>query len=231
MDNATQKDRRAFLAAAGTLAVGATTLVAQAQEAPAAGGGKVRIVAVCCSPRKGKTTAAALTLALDAARATNPERIETELIELAGLKIPVFDPAAQDNGDFAALAPKLRDPAVGGILVGTPVYFGSMSSLCKAFLDHCIAFRKGGMQLRNKVAGVVAVGGVRNGGQELTIAGVLPALLAQEMVVVGDGRPTAHTGATLINTDDSIAKDEFGSETARNLGRHLAEVALQLAAK
>ena len=47
---------------------------------------------------------------------------------------------------------------------------------------------------------------------------------------VGDGRPTAHTGATLLNpgTDD-IAGDEFGLATARNLGRRVAQVALRLA--
>jgi|GEM_PF-3066178 len=38
-----------------------------------------------------------------------------------------------------------------------------------------------------------------------------------------------NTGATLVNADANIAKDESGCETARNLGRHVAEVALQLA--
>ena len=231
MDTDAQKDRRSFLAAAGALAAGAA-FVARAQEpAPAAAGPEVRIIAISCSPRKGKTTAAGLALALEGAQAASRERVETELIELAGMKIPIFDPASQDTGDFAGLVARLSAPAVGGIIIGTPVYFGSMSSLCKAFLDQCMAFRKGGMLLRNKVAGVLAVGGVRNGGQELTISGVQAALMCQEMIVVGDGKPTAHTGATLINIDDSIAKDEFGAETARNLGRHVAEVALQLAGK
>lgn len=230
MDTDAPKDRRSFLAAAGALAAGAA-FVARAQEPGTAPGGKIRIVAISCSPRKGKTTAAGLTLALEGAQAASRERIETELIELAGMKIPIFDPASQDTGDFAQLVPRLSAATVGGIIIGTPVYFGNMSSLCKAFLDHCLAFRRGGMLLRNKVAGVLAVAGGRNGGQELTINGVQTALMHQEMIVVGDGKPTAHTGATLINTDDSIAKDEFGAETARNLGRHVAEVALQLAGK
>ena len=232
MDTGTQKDRRSFLAAAGALAAGAA-FVAQAQEpgAAAAAGGKVKIVGLSCSPRKGKTTAAAVALALEGAQAASRERIETELIDLAGMSIPVFDPAATGRTDFDVLVPTLSDPRVGGIIVGTPVYFCGMSSLCKAFLDHCMAFRKGGMMLRNKVAGVLAVGGVRNGGQEMAINGVQAALMCQEMIVVGDGKPTAHTGVTLLNTNDSVAGDEFGVETARNLGRHVAEVALQLAAK
>jgi multimeric flavodoxin WrbA len=192
-------------------------------------GQKVKIVAISCSPRPGKTTAAALKVALEAA-AKAGANVETELIELAGLNIPAFDPAVADApSDFAKVAAKLSDPAVGGIIVGTPVYFSNMSSLCKAFLDHCMALRKAKFALSGKVAGVLAVGGVRNGGQELTIAGVLAALMCQEMIVVGDGKPTAHSGATLVNTGDSISGDEFGLGTAVNLGRHVAEVALRMA--
>lgn len=221
--------RRRFLGAAGAAAVvGAATGLAGAQTAPAADG-PVRILAVSCSPRKGKTTAAGLTVCLEEAARIGP-RIQTELIELAGRNIPVFDPAATEPpAGFREVADKLADPAVGGILVGTPVYFSGMTSLCKAFLDHCMLFRMGGFALRSRVAGVLAVGGVRNGGQELAIESVQAALLCQEMIVVGDGRPTAHTGATLLNTGDSIAGDEFGLATARNLGRHVAEVALRLA--
>ena len=109
------------------------------------------------------------------------------------------------------------------------IYFGNMTSLCKAFLDHCMIFRKRKLALANKVGGVVAVGGVRNGGQELTIQSVQAALMCQEMIVVGDGRPTAHFGATLVNKGDDISADEFGLLTARNLGRRVAEVALRLA--
>ena len=75
---------------------------------------------------------------------------------------------------------------------------------------------------------MLAVGGVRNGGQELTVQSVQMALMCQEMTVVGDGRPTAHFGATLLNQGDDISGDEFGLTTARNLGRRVAEVALQL---
>jgi multimeric flavodoxin WrbA len=118
---------------------------------------------------------------------------------------------------------------VAGIIVGTPVYFSGMSSLCKAFLDQCMAFRKNQFALSGKVAGVLAVGGVRNGGQELAIESVQAALLCQEMILVGDGRPTAHTGATLLNTNDDISGDEVGLSTAKNLGRRVAEVALRVA--
>ena len=161
------------------------------------------------------------------------EGIEVELIELAGLKIPAELAvgqalAAGQQDDFPGIAKKLTDPAVVGVIVGTPVYFANMTSLCKAFLERCGAFRKQGFALSGKVGGVLAVGGVRSGGQELTIQSVQAALFCQEMLVVGDGRPTAHFGATLWNNGDAgIDEDEFGLTTARNLGRHVAEVAMR----
>jgi multimeric flavodoxin WrbA len=222
--------RRALLGAAGAAVVAGVAsgaaLAAESKDAPRAG--PIKIVGLSCSPRKGKTTAAALQVCLDAAKAVGPN-IEVELIELAGKNIPVFDPAAPVAGDFDQVAAKLTDPKVAGIIVGTPVYFSGMSSLCKAFLDQCMACRKNNFALANKVGGVVAVGGVRNGGQELAIQSVQAALMCQEMIVVGDARPTGHTGATLLNTGDDISGDEFGLSTAKNLGRRVAEVALRVA--
>ncbi len=220
-------NRREFLTT--TLATGTTGSVAST--AVAGDRKAIKIVGVSCSPRKGKTTAAALNICLEAAKAVNPG-VTTELIELAGRNIGVFDPAnpKATQGGFADLIGVLSDPNVGGMIVGTPVYFGNMTSLCKAFLDHCMAFRQQKFALGGKVAGIVAVGAARNGGQELAIQSVHAALLCQEMIIIGDGQPTAHFGATLVNDGkDSIAGDEFGLSTARNLGRHVAEVALKLA--
>jgi multimeric flavodoxin WrbA len=201
---------------------------------PAAPSKRIKILAVCGSPRKGKTTATALRTCLEAAKAVDPDRIDVELIELAGLKIDGalaagIKPEPGQRDDFPALAAKLTDPAVAGIILGTPVYFGDMSSLCKAFLERWIVFRKT-FALSNKVGGVLAVGGARNGGQEQTLRSVQAALFGQEMILVGDGRPTSHCGATLWNNaDDDIAKDEPGIATAKNLGRRVAEVARLIA--
>jgi len=49
------------------------------------------------------------------------------------------------------------------------------------------------------------------------------------MICVGDGRPSGHFGAALYGGDDGgIEADRAGLETARNLGRRIAEVALKL---
>jgi len=227
--------RREMVGAAGAAAMAGTVAgaVRAAPQGPAPGK-TIKIVAVCASPRKGKTTTAGLRICLEAAKAVDPEHIETELIELAGLKIDgnlaagiPLEPGQKD--DFDSLVPRLSDPTVAGIILGTPVYFGNMSSLCKAFLDRCIVFRKN-FGLSNKVGGVLAVGGARNGGQEQTLRSVQAALFGQEMILVGDGRPTSHCGATLWNNGkDDIGQEEPGIATAKNLGRRVAEVARRLA--
>ena len=221
--------------AGAAIVAGTATVTTSAQAAARSRDKTIRIVGISCSPRKGKTTTASLQVCLQAAEKVDP-RIDVELIELAGMKIDgslvaglPLEPGQKD--DFGQLVPKLSDPKVAGIIVGTPVYFGNMTSLCKAFLDRCMIFRKNKLALSNKVAGVLAVGGVRNGGQELTIQSVLAALLCQEMIIVGDGRPTAHIGATVWNNGKTpVTEDEFGMATAKNLGRRVAEVALKIAA-
>ena len=220
--------RRELMGAAGAMAV-VGALGAAAQDSPV----NLKIVGVCCSPRAGKTTSAALALCLAAAKEKDPN-IETELIELGGLSIPAQLAAGLplrdgEVDDFPEIAKKLADPSVAAIIVGSPVYFSNMSSLCKAFLERCMVLRQDGFKLRNKVAGVVAVGGTRNGGQELTVQSIEAALMCQDMVVVGTGKPAGRAGATLWNVEDSIEADTFGKDTARSLGQRVAEVARVIA--
>ena len=225
--------RRAFLGVAGT-AVAASVAGGVAATANAASGKGLKFVGVACSPRKGKNTAAAVRACLESVKKTLPEA-ETELIELAGMKMNGCMAAgipleAGERDDFPKLVPILADPKVAGIVVGSPVYFGNMSSLCKEFLDRCVAFRKQGFALSDKVAGVLAVGGARNGGQELTVQSIQTALLCQEMIVVGDARPSARLGALLWSEGGDVSDDEMGLATAANLGRRVAHVGARVAA-
>jgi multimeric flavodoxin WrbA len=217
--------RRNFLAAAGVAAL-ATSL---AHGAPEAGKGKaVKIVGISCSPRKGMTTANAVQAALDAAKAVDP-RIEIELIDLGGLNIAGWSPKPPQD-DFTAILPKLQDPAVAGLIIGSPSFFRSMSALCKAFIERCAPLREPKMLLAEKPVGVVAVGQFRNGGQELVIEQIQTAMLCFGMIPVG-GKPPAFQGATVLSAKDDISADELGLDTAKKLGRHVAEVALRLAPK
>lgn len=218
-----QLDRRNFLAAAGTAALAASTTAIFAAESATS---PLRILGVACSSRKGMTTAKAVQAALDAAKAVSP-RVEVELIDLGGLSIAPWSPSIPRD-DFDALLPKLRDPQLGGLILGSPSYFRSLSALCKAFIERCMPLREGAMLLANKPVGALATGGNRNGGQELVIQQILTAMLSYGMIPVGGNSP-AMLGGTLVNAQDSVAQDEVGLKSAALLGAHVAELALKLA--
>jgi multimeric flavodoxin WrbA len=207
-----------------------TSTAATAQEKRA-----IRIVGVACSPRKGKTTATGIKVALEAAQGVDP-RIQTELIDLGGLQIAgslggaSSADARQPEDDFdLEVLPLLKAPQLlDGLIIGSPCYFRSMSALCKAFLERLQVLRKPKLALADTPLGVLSVGAYRNGGQEIVIQEIQTAMLCHEVMVVG-GKPRAHQGATLWNAyKDDIMKDEFGIDTAKRLGIRVAEAALRL---
>lgn len=218
--------RRDFLATAGVAALAATSTSALAAES---GGGKtLKILGIACSPRKGMTTAKAVQLALDAASSVDA-RIQVELIDLGGLSIAPWSPKPPED-DMKDILPKFQDPALGGVIIGSPCYFRALSALAKCFLERLTPLREPKMVLANKPFGVVAVGAFRNGGQEMTIEQIQAILLCYGMIPVG-GNPPAFQGATVLSSKDDISADTLGLDTAKKLGAHVAETALRLAAK
>lgn len=211
--------------AAATGMIAPAAMGAEESGAPA---DKLLIIGVACSPRKGKTTATAVQTALDAAKAVNP-RIETELIDLGGMVFSGWNATGQfETDDFdRRVLPKLQTSLLSGLIIGSPVYFRNLSSLCMAFLERLAVLRKPSLLLAGTPVGVLSVGAYRNGGQELVISQIQAALLCHEAVIVG-GKPAAHQGATLWNnSNDDITKDEFGMDTAQKLGIRVAEAALK----
>lgn len=224
----TDDTRRRFLRIAGGAALAAPAVAAIGQETGAAGkAGTMKILGISCSPRKGMTTSRAVQAALDAAASVDP-RIQTELIDLGGMSIAGWSPEPPKD-DMEAILPKLRNPGLAGLIIGSPSYFRGISSLCKAFIERCAPLREPKMILANKPVGVVAVGQFRNGGQELIIEQVQAAMLCFGMIAVGGNAP-AFQGATLLSVKDEIAQDELGLDTAKKLGLHVAEVAMRSAA-
>jgi len=196
----------------------------------------MKIIGINCSPRKGQTTQKSLEVCLKAI-GNESDDIKTDIIELADLDIRgclgcgycknQFKCKQED--DFNSLIPVLSDEEVAGIIIATPVYLGTMTSQCKAFLDRTVLLARNGSLLHNKVGAVLTVGGVRNGGQELTIQAVQAAMLCHDMVCVGGGSKVAHFGAVLVsNEQKGIECDEIGLETARDIGRRVAGLAILL---
>jgi multimeric flavodoxin WrbA len=214
--------RRHFLATAGAAAL-ATSLAHGADETSK--DKSLKILGIACSPRKGMTTAKSVQTALDAAKAVDA-RIAVELIDLGGLSIAGWSPKSPKD-DFDAILLKLKDPLLGGLIIGSPAYFRSLSSLCKAFIERCMPLREGVMLLADKPVGALGVAGNRNGGQELVVQQILTAMLSYGMVPVG-GKSAAMLGGTLWSTKDDVSRDELGLQSAKLLGTHVAEVALRL---
>lgn len=219
------QSRRHFIKAAG-----AAALVGTAAKNAYAVENDILIIGVACSPRRGKTTATSMGVALDAAKGVDA-KITVELIDLGGKDISGWKPPVNGQNvqdDFDLILPSFQAPNLGGIIIGTPVYFRNMSSLCAAFLERLGALRQPNLQLANKAVGALSVGAYRNGGQELAIQQIQTAMLCHEAVIVG-GKPGAFQGATLWNDgSDDITKDEFGMTSARNVGIRVAEAALKL---
>ncbi|MBN2007909.1 flavodoxin family protein [candidate division KSB1 bacterium] len=219
------QSRRNFIKAAG-----AAALVGTAAKKVDAIENEILIVGVACSPRKGKTTAASVQAALDTAKSVD-SKITVELIDLGGRDISGWKPPVEGQNvgdDFDLILPSFKAPNLGGIIIGTPVYFRNMSSLCAAFLERLSVMRQPVLQLANKAVGALSVGAYRNGGQELAIQQIQTAMLCHEAMIVG-GKSGAFQGATLWNDgSDDITKDAFGMTSAKNLGMRVAEAALTL---
>lgn len=219
--------RRKFVGASATAALAGSFAAATATaRAATKGGATLKILGISCSPRRGMTTAKAVQTALDAAQSVSP-RIAVELIDLGGLNIAGYSPTPP-NDDFAAILPKLQDPAVAGLIIGSPSYYRTLSALCKAFIERCALLRDPKMLLDGKPLGVIATGAFRNGGLELVIEQIQVAMLCYGMIPVG-GRPPAFQGGTVHSTKDSIAGDELGLTTAKNTGLRVADLVLKLA--
>jgi multimeric flavodoxin WrbA len=90
-----------------------------------------------------------------------------------------------------------------GIVVASPVYFGSVTAQLKAVFDRTILLRRQGFRLKEKVGCAIAVGGSRNGGQEKTIETIHAWMHIHGMVVVGDN---SHFGGIAVRpaTEDRI---------------------------
>src|SRR5436190_10528006 len=198
-------NRRLFLGAAASVA--ALPGLANAAAAPAAG--SIKIIGITGSLRKGKSTYKAVELALQSAKTVSPA-IATDIIELSGLNldpyIAVGSKSSDRADDFLTVRDKLVAPDVFGILMGSPVYMGIVSSPLKQLFERMLAFRQGGFPLRNKVGGAIAVGAGRNTGVELILQQLIMFMLSQEMILVGDGQPGDHWGGTMPSLDEELGK-------------------------
>jgi len=109
------------------------------------------------------------------------------------------------------------------LIVGSPVYWSNMASEVKAFFDDW-QFKFGvfpEFKMRNKVGAAFVTGGQISSGKELTLLGILGAMLGNQMIVVSGG---GAFGATATTEGDSPGIDQKELDGARALGQRVAEV-------
>ncbi len=94
----------------------------------------------------------------------------------------------------------------GGVVAGSPVYFGVMAADLKRIFDEFVGTRK---KMENKVGAAFATGGHHTGGKETTILSILQCMLIYGMIVVGDPMSaTGHYGVACLGAPDEKAENE-----------------------
>lgn len=173
----------------------------------------VKIIGLVGSPRTNGNTFYLVNTALKSAEAIGAD---TEIINMGSKDIEpcVACDICKATGDCAIyddmrqIVEKLMESH--GIIIGSPVYFGSVTSQLKMFIDRTRPL-KVNFKLKDKVCGAIAVGGSRNGGQESTISVIHKFLLIHDAIIVGDGAPLAHYGGTGVAGPKGDAfNDEIG---------------------
>ena len=192
----------------------------------------MKVIGICGSPKKkNSTTLFALNRALEACRA---EGVEAELLELSRYSIQGCNdcdvcrekPSCPIKDDFSGtIAGLLGDGGIKGFIFASPVYFGGVTSLMKAFFDRSVLFRRNGFAFEHRIAAALTVGRSRHGGQELAALDIVKYCLIQGMIVVPDGSPSSHFGANLWSGGpDGIEHDTTGLEMAAGTGRNVAKL-------
>ena len=213
---------------------------------------EVKLLGIVGSPRKGGNTEIMVRTALEAAEERSG--VATEMVLLAGQRVHpciscyhcfFHDGECCLKDDASEILHKMIE--ADGLIIGSPVYFGSLTATLKALLERCLCLNvlkdsSGGMQyediknqevvfpLRNKVAGALAVGGVPSGGQERVLMDIQGFFLMNDMIVVSDGgirTPEVHPhfgGVGIARGRKKILEDNYGMQTSRSLGLRVAEV-------
>lgn len=150
------------------------------------------------------------------------EGVKTELVRLAGKDVKPCDACLSCKktrrclikDDFKPIFDKMVK--ADGIILASPVYFGSAAPQIKALIDRAgyLSIAKGRV-FENKVGSAMAV--ARRAGQNFTFAQLLFFFLHQGMIVPG----STYWNIAFGREKGEVVGDEEGLETARNFGKKI----------
>lgn len=178
----------------------------------------MNIVGVVCSPRVGGNTEILVNEALNSAR---EEGCHTQLITLAGKQIQPCEHCGacyaagvcSIEDDMQAIYPQLL--SADGIILGSPVYFWSVTGQAKLLMDRTYALRYPTYRLEGKVGGAIVVAGRR--GQVQTLTQINTFFLGQRMIPMHlgvDGR-AATQGAVIEDRQAMTAAEQLGKNMVK----------------
>ena len=183
----------------------------------------MKVLGISGSPRSGGNTELLVNTALEDLAA---EGIETEFVPLAGREILPCD-ACGGCAEVDTPQCVLEDPGfegmidrfmqADGILIGSPVYFGSATPQTMALLDRVgYVSRMNGGFLRRKVGAAITV--ARRAGKNFTFAQLNYFFLISEMIVPG----STYWNVAIGLEKGEAAGDDEGIKTVKNLAENMA---------
>lgn len=185
--------------------------------------GAMKVVAFNGSPRRAGNTNRALELVLEELR---NEGLETELVQMGSEDFApcqaCYACKTNKNRRCKIKTDSLNDwvekaAAADGIIIGSPVYFGSMNGQTKAFIDRTgMVNRANGGLFDRKVGAAVAVN--RRTGALATFNEINDFFLIGHMVVIG----SSYWNVVQAQKPGDIEADTEGQGIMRNLGKNMA---------
>ncbi|MBE3585566.1 flavodoxin family protein [Desulfofundulus thermocisternus] len=189
------------------------------------------VLAINGSPRRTGSTARMLLATREVVEAAGARFTFCQVSEvLAELKVPYCTVCSDPCTGKCFSGTRLEEifnlmRRADGIIMGSPVYFSTVSSHLKAFWDRTRLLRRE-KALINVVGGALTVGGSRFGGQETALRTMHDMMLCQGMTVVGDGYLEYDAGHQGACAQDPASEDILGLQRAKILARRVVEVAL-----
>ncbi len=186
----------------------------------------MKVIGIVGSPRKNGNTEM---LTAHVLRAIAEEGLDTELIQLADLDIRPCNACrvcreeerCPIEDDVFPIYLKMKE--ADGIILASPVYYGSATALIKALMERAgYIARQNGDLFSGKVGGPLVVG--RRAGQNFTLA-----QLTFWFQVLGLVVPGSTYWSTAFGKDKGeVPQDEEGMQTAWNFGKNVARVLKRL---
>lgn len=188
------------------------------------------MVAINGSPNRDGNTALLLREALSTAEELGAKTVLINAAEvLAGLGLPFCNNCTSPCNGTCAEGNKLGDALetlrqADGLIIGSPVYYGTISGQLAAFWDKTNTLW-GDRVLLNVVGGAVSVAMSRFGGQETTVKAIHDLMLIQGMIIVGDGHRDFDCGHHGVCAQQPSGRDSNAIKRIRIMARRIVEVA------